>query len=644
MLGVCYYPEHWPQDWWDDDARRMREMGISFVRIAEFAWSRIEPQAGVYDWDWLDRAIETLGRHGLKVVMCTPTATPPKWLCDQDPSILPVDAHGRVRGFGSRRHTTFSSSVWRRESRRITEAVAERYGRNDAVSAWQIDNEFGCHGSVLSYGAEDLTGFRTWLAERYQTPRALNEAWGNVFWSMEIGRFEELSLPVGAVTEANPAARLDFWRYCSAQVVSYGAMQTDIIRAHSPGRPITHNFMGRFTDFDHWAMGRDLDFASWDSYPLGFTDQLACDADERVMFSETGHPDIAAFNHDLYRTVGRGRFWVMEQQPGPVNWAAWNPVPKPGMVRLWSWEAFAHGAETVSYFRWRQAPFAQEQMHAGLHTPDRALSPGGGEATMVARELGALGALPASSRAPVALVFDYQAAWITAIQPQGQDFRYVEICLRWYEAARRHGVDIDLVAQDADLSGYQAVLVPTLPYVTEAGFASLSAVEGRLVVGPRSGSKTENFSIPGALPPGRLASLLGVRITQVASLRPELRHAVKGSLTGGMVRWREWVETGSRVLARFDDGSAAIVAHGDAFYVAGVPDGGLLLDLMRLALDGVDGALPAPLPRGVRLRRRGDVRFAFNYGPDAWALPEGQRSLLIGGSVIAPQDFACWQE
>ncbi len=641
MLGVCYYPEHWPEAWWDDDARQMRASGITTVRIAEFAWSRIEPEPGRFAWGWLDRAIETLARHGLRVVMCTPTATPPKWLCDREPSILPVDEHGRVRGFGSRRHTTFSSPAWREESRRITAAVAGRYGTHDAVAAWQIDNEFGCHGTAFSYGPEDLGAFRTWLAARYGDVSALNEAWGNVFWSMEVGDFGEVALPVGAVTETNPAARLDYWRFCSEQIASYAAMQAGIIRAHSPGREVTHNFMGRFVDFDHWPVGRLLDVASWDSYPLGFTDQFSCDADERLAFTETGHPDMAAFHHDLYRAVGSGRFWVMEQQPGPVNWAPWNPVPKPGMVRLWTWEAFAHGAALVSYFRWRQAPFAQEQMHAGLQRPDRSPSPGGEEAAQVARELASLGTLPDVEQAPVALVFDYVAAQMIAIQPQGADFRYFELCLRWYEAARRWGVDVDIVRQDADLSRYAAVLVPSLPYVTADGLASLSRAR-RLLVGPRSGSKTAHASTPADLAPGVLRERLGVKVTQVASLRPELRCAVEGEFAGAMVRWREWLQTDASVPARFDDGQPAVVRNGEALYVAGVPDRTLLAALMGGVLRGVPGAAAQMLPEGVRLRRRGGLRFAFNYGPSAWRVPT-DAPLLLGGRSVGPQEIACWK-
>jgi beta-galactosidase len=668
MLGVCYYPEHWPESWWEDDARAMRESGIGHVRIAEFAWSRIEPEPGHFDWGWLDRAVAVLGEAGLRVVMGTPTATPPKWLVDREPGILPVGEDGRTRGFGSRRHTSFSSPAWWRESRRIVAAVAARYGASPHVAGWQIDNEFGCHDTVLSYGPHDLAAFRQWLAARYGTIERLNAAWGSVFWSAELRGFDEVALPAGAVTETLPAARLDFQRFSSAQVVAYCRMQAEILRAHSPGRFVTHNFMGRFTAFDHHDAGREIDFATWDSYPLGFTEQFPLDAAERAPFIETGHPDIASFHHDLYRAVGRGRFWVMEQQPGPVNWAPWNPVPKPGMVRLWSWEAFAHGAELVSYFRWRQAPFGQEQMHAGLHRPDRSRSAGGGEALRVAAELGAVGALPSAEAAPVALLFDYEAAWMTRIQPQGADFDHFELCLRWYEAARRLGQDVDVVAPGAPLGGYRAVLVPSLPHVSDAALAALRDTGGAMLIGPRTGSRTASFEIPPGLPPGPLRALLPIRVTDVASLRPGLSHPVQGTLAGNAIRWREWIEvvppktgtpgtgtsgTGTSgtgtpgiemtVLGRFADATPAAIEAGRRTYLAGWPDPALLGAAMRHVL-GTAGLDMIELPAGVRLRRRGDLRFAFNYGPEPWTLPEAAgRRFAIGGATIAPQDLACWR-
>lgn len=642
MLGVCYYPEHWPESWWAEDASRMRELGISFVRIGEFAWSRYEPQRGRFAWGWLDRAMDVLGEAGLKIVLGTPTATPPKWLVDELPEILPVDINGHRRGFGSRRHYTFSSEAYWRESRRIVEVLAERYGRHPALVGWQTDNEYGCHDTVLSWGPEDLKAFRAWLRRTYQSAEQLNEAWGNAFWSMDVQSFDEVSLPHMAVTEANPAARLDFWRFQSGQVAAYDRMQCDIIRALSPGRWITHNFMGFFNEFDHWPMADHLDLASWDSYPLGFVERFPFSEEERSRWALTSHPDIAPFHHDLYRGVGGGRFWVMEQQPGPVNWAPWNPVPKPGMVRLWTWEALAHGAEAVSYFRWRQATAAQEQMHAGLNLPGQhELSPGGWEAGQVARELAALGPLPSAERATVALVYDYEASWITRIQPQGADFRYHELAFRWYEAVRRLGLDVDIVGPGASLAGYSLVLVPSMPHVGAAAAQAFRIARGIVLYGPRTGSKTRHHGIPTELPPGPLAELLVVRVREVSSLRPGLALAVRGAASGHAIRWREHLDRQAELLASFEDGAGALVANGRHHYLACWPDEHLLSQTMSLVARKA-GLATMSLPDTVRLRTRGDLTFAFNYGDRSWQAPT-QGIVLLGDQSVQAQGVTVWR-
>lgn len=644
MLGVCYYPEHWSEDWWERDAREMAEFGIKFVRIAEFAWSRFEPEQGVFAWEWLDRAIDILHAHGLKVVLGTPTAAAPKWLVDLYPDVLPCDELGRPRLFGSRRHYTCASNNWQRESRRIVTAMAERYGSHPAVVGWQIDNELGCDDTVLSYGPEDAKAFRTWLRRRYQTPQVLNEAWGNVFWSMEVNTFDEVIPPVGAVSETNPAARLDFWRYASDAMSDYCAMQAKIVRAHSPGRWVTSNFMGFFYNFDHWKLTQSLDFCSWDSYPLGKIEHFPLPDDEVSRWANTSHPDFSAFSHDLYRDMRNGRFWIMEQQPGPVNWAARNPAPAPGMVRLWTWEALAHGAEVVSYFRWRQVPFAQEQMHAGLHRPDRQRSPGGIEAAQVAKEIEALGPMPAIDKAEVALVFDYEASWITRIQPQGADFDYKLFVHYWYEAARRLGVDVDIVAPGADLSGYKAVLVPSLPVISEDALAAFKASGAKMLFGPRTGSKTPSFSIPWELPPAGLQTLLPLKVIEISTTRPGIVEAVSGGgMSGTVTRWRERLETDLPAKLTYSDGSAALVEHDGRAYLAGWADPELLLQIVGDLLAEA-GIATIVLPDHVRLRRRGRLTFAFNYGPDEWAAPCDEAALMLGTRIIPAHGIAIWSK
>jgi beta-galactosidase len=642
MLGVCYYPEQWPEAWWVKDAARMVALGIRYVRIGEFAWSRLEPARGQFTFEWLDRAMDVLTAAGLKIVLGTPTATPPKWLVDACPDILPYDMEGRPRGFGSRRHYTFSSETYWRESAAIVARVAQRYGTHLGLAGWQTDNEYGCHFTVLSWGPEDLKAFQTWLRLRYQSTAQLNEAWGNVFWSMEVTDFSQISLPILTVTESNPAAKLDFWRFQSQQVAAYDKMQCDIIRAHSPGRFVTHNFMGFFNEFDHWDVGDNLDLASWDSYPIGFAETFLPLEDEKARWCETSHSDIAPFHHDLYRAVGKGRLWVMEQQPGPVNWAPYNPIPKPGMVRLWTWEALAHGAEVVSYFRWRQAQSAQEQMHAGLNLPGQhELSPGGQEAQKCGAEIARLGDLPATQQATVAIVYDYEAHWITQIQPQGKDFRHYEILFRWYEALRRKGLDVDFVRPGAALDGYKLVLVPSMPHVNEAAEKAFAVCDAVMLFGPRVGSKTRHYAIPDNLPPGPLSEMLGVKVIEVSSMRPSLTKAVSGVASGHAEKWVEHLETDAKVLSTFGSGQAAFVAKGKRHYLACWPSQDLLTDVMT-HLCGKAKLTCMELPEHIRIRRRGALSFAFNYGPEAYTLPH-DRDYVLGSATLAAYDVAAWK-
>jgi beta-galactosidase len=611
-LGVCYYPEHWDEPQWAVDAARMAELGLTWVRIGEFAWSRMEPQYGQWDLDWLDRAIDTLGRAGLKVVLGTPTATPPRWMLTRHPDMLAHDRDGRPRGFGSRRHYDFAHAGYRAECARITEVLARRYGANPYVAAWQTDNEYACHDTVLSYSPTALAAFRNWLAQKYQSPQALNRAWGNVFWSMDYAAFDEVGLPNLTVTEANPAHVMDFRRFASDMVVQFNRIQTQIIRAHSSA-PIAHNYMGQITDFDHFAVGADLDIASWDAYPLGFlSDRVVASAEHKRRFVRQGDPDFQAFHHDLYRAVGRGRWWIMEQQPGPVNWAPWNPDPLPGMARLWAWEAFAHGAEAVCYFRWRQAPFAQEQMHAGLLRPDSVPAPAYHEAAQVAHELAQM---PdhSTARARVGLVFDYASDWAWTIQPQGRDFSYFRLVFETYRGLRQLGLNIDILPPDtADLSAYDLVLAPGLFTLPQALRNALMQYKGLSLLGPRTNSKTENFAIPVPLPPNLPG--LDATIARVESLPPDCIEPLANG--GAFVHWREKIETTAQVLEHTLDGWPALIKSGGLHYLAGWADGAALTRILGDLCDQA-GIETTPLPEGLRLRDSATHRFFFNYNAHA---------------------------
>lgn len=639
-LGCCYYPEHWPQDGWADDARRMADAGLSQVRIGEFAWNRIELQPGIYNWQWLDDVVEVLHGAGLEIIMGTPTATPPKWLCDQMPDMFAHDRNGRPRGFGSRRHYCFSHAGYLAEAKRITRAMAERYGQHPAVVQWQTDNEYGCHDTVQSFSPAARDAFRIWLAARYDDIQALNAAWGNVFWSMEYRSFDEIELPNLTVTEANPAHWLAFRRFSSDQVVAFNAAQVEILRECSPGRDITHNAMGFYTGYDAHDLGDDLDILGWDSYPLGFLEMFRFTDTEKLEYARQGHPDIAAFHHDLYRGCAKNERWsVLEQQPGPVNWARYNPVPLGGMVALWTMEAAAHGAELVSYFRWRQNPRAQEQMHSGLLRPDGADAPALAEVQDAAAKLEMMQAKGETVR-DAALIFAYEAEWMTQIQPQGEGRSALWAAFDCYTALRKQGLNVDIVRPGTDLSAYQLAIVPCLPIVSEDCLAALKRFEGQVIIGPRSGSRTQNFAIPDNLAPGVLQDIIPMKVTRSESLRPGLVHE------GGsweIAHWLDHIEGEAEPELTAKDSTPASFKHGKVRYLATWPAGAVLDEVVARGLE--ETSLEThDLPEGLRIRRDSKHLYVFNYSSQTRDIPTSiTGALIIGARTLKPASYAVFR-
>ncbi|KKB78056.1 beta-galactosidase [Devosia soli] len=633
-LGVCYYPEHWPEEWWEKDAARMAEVGIKYVRIGEFAWSRMEPTPGDIKLAWMIRSMDVLGKHGHKVIVGTPTATPPRWMVDKHPDMLAVDANGNRKGFGSRRHYDFSHLPFREESARITQILADALSDHPALGGWQTDNEYGCHGTTYSYSPAALDGFRKWLASRYGSIESLNEAWGNVFWSMEYNSFDQIELPNLLITDPNPIHALDFRRYSSDQVAAFNKAQYDILKAKRPDLPVIHNFMSRYTEFDHYDVAETLDVASWDSYPIGHLAVSDEPDDIKRQYMRQGDPDNAAFHHDLYRTVGHGRWWIMEQQPGPVNWAKFNPDPLPGMARLWAWEAFAHGAEVVSYFRWRQAPFAQEQMHAGLLRPDSEPAPAYEEALQVAQELKQSGIDGQVEKARVAIVFDYDSEWAWQVQPQADGFKHGAHVRDIYAAFRKHGIDIDILSpKTKSFAGYDVVAIPALFAWTDELREAVASFEGYLLLGPRTGSKTKNFSIPARLGPDLSPNLLDAKVMRVDSIPSYVSIPVKG---GGTTRlWREKVETRGEVVMEDNEGVPVLISQGKIFYLTASGDRALMQRIADYLIAEAD--LPVlSLPAGVRTRSRGGFRVYVNYSasPATLNAAADESGYVIGGAEI----------
>ncbi|CAN5552556.1 beta-galactosidase [soil metagenome] len=634
-LGVCYYPEHWPRDRWEIYASQMRNLGLTYVRIGEFAWSRIEPSEGVFQWDWLDEAIDILAAEQLRVVLCTPTATPPAWLIRDHPEILPIDDLGRVREFGSRKHYDHASPVYREHSRRITRAVAERYGEHPAVDGWQTDNEFGCHSTTRSYGPASQVAFRSWLKNRYHTIDALNNAWGAVFWSQEYADWEQILPPNLTVTQPNPSHALDFYRFASDAVAEFQEEQVAILREVSPDRWITHNFMIFFSDFDHYKVAGCLDFVSWDSYPLGMVERSDLPETEKIRWARTGNPDLISLNHDLYRGLKPERsFWVMEQGVGQVNWAESNCLPAGGAASLWTAQAWAHGAAAVSVFRWRAATVAQEIMHSALLRHDETLDRGATELSTL-EIAGRANSVPSNN---VVLLHDYESLWITDEQPHSKNATYWNQFMLFYNALRSMGVDVDIRHPDSDLSAYALIVAPCLQIVDEARSNHLAAYadSAQLVFGPRAAFRTTSGRVHEDGQPGPLRSLLGCSMQNFDGMRPGLTEKVGDHI---IHTWAEnYALHSAESVHRYNTGplagTAAVVRLRNVTTI-GAWSESLVTEILATDLAAI-GTPHVNLPEGIRVAHSGPNEIWMNFNQAATKLPDGSTMSPVSFRIGAP--------
>ncbi|NUM43973.1 MAG: beta-galactosidase [Anaerolineales bacterium] len=642
-FGVCYYPEHWPESRWETDARMMREVGLSIVRIAEFAWSRIEPEERRFDWDWLDRAIETLADAGLQIVLGTPTAAPPAWLSLNYPDTLPVDEQGRRRNFGGRRHYCPNSLTFRTHTRRIVTAMAERYGQNPHVIGWQIDNEFGGGRTARCYCHECLGAFRVWLRHRYGALKALNEAWGTVFWSQEYHDWDQIPFPVGAGSSANPSHALDYFRFASDSFVHYQHFQISNLKsAISNQQFLTHNFMGLFfRDLDYFDLAAPLDFVSLDNYPTAGIDRVRGEmygeepAPKHYAY-DVGDAALTAMELDLARGWKNKPFWIMEQQPGHVNWGTVNPGVRPGTVRLWTWHALAAGAETVMFFRWRAARFAQEQYHAGLLNHDASPNVGFFDLQKMVGERALMAQVTAEPvRAQVAMIFNYDDLWALQLQPHRSGFTYLRLAFTWYRALLALGISVDFRPLGAELSGYQMVLAPGL-FLGSADLADklceYASTGGTLVLGVRSGFKTPSNLVTDEPLPGVFRDLAGVGVREWHALPTGRGYALESELSGldgEATVWAEALTPGPspegrgeiEVLARYGAGpfagEAALTVHklrdGQVVYCGWHPtqrQAEAMIGELATRV-GVEGA--GQFPAGVLAFRRGRFTVVLNF-------------------------------
>lgn len=642
LLGTAWYPEQWPESRWDAELGLMQQAGIRMVRIGEFAWSRMEPSEGRYDLDWIDRAITGASKHAIYTVLGSPTPTPPAWMTQKYPEILRMNENGRLAEHGNRQHFNFANVKYREFTRKIAEQMAKRFGRNPWVLGWQIDNEY----AEESYDPDTKAQFHQWLKARYGTLDNLNARWTTAYWSEWYFDWSQIPIQTGY---GNPGLLLSWKRFVSDTWRSYQKNQLDVIRANADRRQfITTNMMGWFDGYDHYTVSQDLDLASWDDY-VG-----------------RGHLDPAANGaaHDLTRGFKRKNFWVMETQPGSVNWANINNSLDRGEVRAMAWHAIGHGADTVSYWQWRSALNGQEQYHGTLLGADGTPAPLYAEVQQLGREFAKAGAALAgtSVKSEVAILHSYDSRWAIQWQKHNSDYNPVAEILSYYRPLRAISQSLDIIPPTAPLTQYKLVVAPGLNVLSEAAARNLNDYVkqgGHLVLGQRSAMKDDDNSLQTQRQPGPLIEVLGGRVEQYYALLGPV--PVEGQFGSGQARlWAELLsakdsktevlETYGKSNGWLDGQPAAItrqVGKGRITYIGAWFDEPGMSAAAKWMTD-ISGVKPAlgPVPDGIevypRTGERGTVFILVNLAKTEQSvlLPSEMIDVLEGGSkqtVTLPQ-------
>ena len=659
-IGTYYYPEQWPREQWERDFDTIVAMDLQVVHMGEFAWFTMEPSEGEVRLDWLSECVEMAAVRKLAVILCTPTASPPIWLVEKHPDILPRDDAGRVKRFGGRRHYSPTSPHLHDATRRIVSALAERFGNHPAVVGWQVDNEYS--SEFFDQNAHAVAAFQHWLQRKHGSIENLNRAWGCRFWNTYYTDFSQIDLPPTRDPRyGNPHQALDASRFWSWAFAQFNKVQTDILRPRIGDRWITTNFMSFHPDVSPVDMAADFNLMAWDSYPCAGMDPSPKDQCFRL-----GDPSQIGMMHD-YMAGFHGRWGLMELQPGQVNWGDSPVLLYPGAVRLWIWTAFAHGAEFVTTYRLRQPRFGVEMFHHGLVGPDGTTpSTGGREFQQTIDEIDRID-LPNLPRladdqdpkATVGLVFDFDQLWYFESLPQGRRWDYVKLVRQWYGALARLGVGVRMLRPGVEWPrDLPMLVVPGLQMVGEGDVGQMKDYAGgggHLVLTCRTGLMDRTgqlFDGPLGAP---IVPLIGGTIEAYDGL-PE-RGVARVELDDKEYEWGVWgdllySEEDTKILAKYSDqfyeGAAAVIQRkyerGVVTY-CGVFGEQEFTDALAAKL-GAQAGLPArQLPPRVQMLRRGGYRIMLNYSLQTVDVPAPPRTrFLVGTRKLEPAGVAAWKE
>jgi beta-galactosidase len=656
-LGVCYYPEHWQESEWETDLKRMLANGIETVRIAEFAWSLIEPEEGVFDYHFFDRFLEAAERTGMKVIFCTPTATPPAWLTKKYPEVLNTTIEGVAFQHGFRRHYNYNSPKYQELTKRIVEHSAAHYGSHPAIIGWQIDNEFNCEVAEF-YSESDTKAFQQFLKEKYGTLETLNQAWGTVFWNQTYTRWEEVDVPrITPTNRVNPHRKLDYYRFISQSVCHYAKIQSDILRKYiKPGDFITTN--GIFGNLDSHRMTEEsLDFITYDSYP-NFSYCLGLYHEEDPTKDRNWSKHLSEV-----RSISKN-FGIMEQQSGANgSMEMMSPVPKPGQITLWTMQSVAHGADFISYFRWRTATMGTEMYWHGIldysGRDNRRLA----EIKTIHEKLKKLDAVAgAVYTAQVAILRDYDNVWNNQADVWQKNLDEASI---WglYQACQHTHTPYDYVYLDhceaGDLSKYKVVFYPHGVIMTKERAALLQSYVGQggtLVFGCRTAYKDIHGICVTEKLPGLVRELTGTDIPEYTVISPEEGSvkAVWGDTELKTTLFNDQLAAleGAEVVASYDEGyykgAGALVHHqygkGETYYYGSV----FTADVAQVFLEKLKAAEPyrewIEAPKDIEIALR-NYLFVLNYSREEQtiSLKKKMRNVYTGQEEEGEEKLAGYE-
>lgn len=628
--GGDYNPEQWAEEVWEEDHRAFDIARIDTLTVGVFLWSVTQPAADTYDFTVLDRIIDRAEAEGRQVCLGTGTGGMPPWLAHEHPDVCRVDFEGRRHLYGQRHNFCPSSPAHRQHSAELARRIGERYGHRDVVIAWHVANEYGgaCYCELCA--AE----FRTWLRERYGDVETMNRAWNATFWSHRFTDFAQV-VPPSALSEhwrgpnhtAFQGITLDYLRFTSDNMLNSYLLEKNALREHSD-KPVTTNFMGMFRPLDYHRWASELDFASWDNYPRDVA---------------TAAPRMAVA-HDLMRGLKDGQpFWLMEQTPSTTASRDVNPVKRPGIMRLWSWQAVAHGADASLFFQMRHSRGACEKYHGAVighagRTDTRVFR----EVAQLGEELERIGDVVIGARTParVAVLFDWDSWWAVEISDgPNRHVQYLDVMVAWYRALWEAGAQMDVVPVTADLTGYDVVVAPLLHMVKGDLAARLEAVAtrgGTVVTTALAGRVDEDDNAFLEDVPGPLSTLLGIRIDETDAQDRDVVNPVRftdadgatvdagGSLLFDLIQ-PTTASTVATFGADFYAGDPAVtrnsVGEGEGWYVGTLLDAAGLDHVVRTVLDRHGLVGPFAEAEGVELAVRAtdaaEVHLILNHATEA---------------------------